>query len=116
MKRRGMRMPSVSTTRAGPMATPGETGMPLLISIALLEFRPFGCLMSRGCFGGEEYYLLARGFLLFFIKVALKDEHERLHGFGGAGPGHFDHQLGSLGSVQPQQGEHALAVDGRHAG
>ncbi len=31
---RGMRMPSVSSTRAGPMATPGETGMPRLISMS----------------------------------------------------------------------------------
>src|SRR5438132_9998705 len=33
MKRWGMRNPSVSSTRAGPMTTPGETGVPRLISM-----------------------------------------------------------------------------------
>ena len=36
-KRWGMRNPSVSSTRAGPMATPGETGMPRLISMKRSE-------------------------------------------------------------------------------
>src|SRR5262245_15106600 len=116
MKRWGMRNPSVSTTSAGPMATPGETGMPRLISI-LLTVSSFAvppplwflhCLGSRGPRVRTDSLSRRSGDAI--LRQPREQISEGLHGLFLIGARDFQDQLRPLSS-QTNQGNPALAVE-----
>src|SRR5262245_32629515 len=102
----GMRYHSVSRTRAGPIATPAETGMPRLISMPV---RPRGA--ARAAPSGLA--LRGRGLIPLLVRTGRRFQGvaQRRQGVGGVLAGHFQDQLRPRFGGQQEQVELTLAVD-----
>ena len=120
--------PFVVEHQAGPMATPGETGMPRLISMRCPTVLP---LVGLGTVAGralsrkrqkKQYDTSSvnnlrrvRGNPIFFQSQIRQEVDQRLQGHFLIRPGHFQNQFGPLLRAETHQTKHAAAIHRRLA-
>src|SRR4051812_17797654 len=111
MKRWGMRYHSVSRTRAGPIATPGETAIPRLISMPPPRVRSPTAAQGSGVRNkgvADAWPRVAESWSgrLVVIVIAfdiLQHPDQGVEGQRGVGTIHLDRHLAPLQRPQPHQ-------------